>query len=162
MSKEGSFFDPVLMDELVISSLPTQAPAPTGGSSASSRPHVTFQDQKQKEQKIIENERKLAEQMLSIRLRERKNESKEEEGRFSFAGYTNLKGTMTKVTVKKVNKKLGIAVDGGSNTKQKAVIVRQIVVRTQCTILYMYMYISENVNKSRVIFSHFCGKKHGL
>ena len=122
------------MDELVISSLPSQAPAPA--SSSAPRPHVTFQDQKKKEQKIIENERKLAEQMLAVRLREKKNESKEEEGRFSFAGYTNLKGIMTKVTVKKVNKKLGIAVDGGSNTKQKAVIVRQIVVCSQNIVMY--------------------------
>lgn len=112
------------MDELVISSSPSQTlqtPNP-------SKPHVTFEDQKKKEQKIIENERKLAEQMLAVRLREKQNEPKEE-GRISFAGYTNLKGELKKVTIKKVNKKLGIAVDGGANTKQKAVIVRQIVVR---------------------------------
>lgn len=102
------------------------APSPTG-----SGHHVTFAvDQRAKEQKIIENERKLAEQMLAVRLREKKKEKKEE-GRFSFAGYTNLKGELKKVTVSKVNRKLGIAVDGGSNTRQKAVIVRQIVVSIQ-------------------------------
>lgn len=46
----------------------------------------------------------------------------------SYAGYTGLKGKIVTVNVTKVTRKLGIAVDGGSNTKQKAVIIRQITV----------------------------------
>lgn len=113
------------MDDLVMDIGSVATPPTTA--THSGQQHVTFDDQRKKEQKIIENERKLAEQMLAVRLREKKKE-KREEGRFSFAGYTNLKGEMKKVTVNKVNRKLGIAVDGGSNTKQKAVVVRQIVV----------------------------------
>ena len=46
----------------------------------------------------------------------------------SFAGYTDLEGDIVTVTVTKVCKKLGIAIDGGANTKQKAVIIREISV----------------------------------
>lgn len=46
----------------------------------------------------------------------------------SFAGYTDLHGEILTITVTKVNKKLGIAIDGGANTKQKAVIIREISV----------------------------------
>ena len=103
---------------------------PSPSSTKQPQGHVTFADQRKKDQKIIENERKLAEEMLKVRLREKKEEEKKkkDEGRFSFAGYSNLKGQLTKVTITKVNRKLGIAVDGGANTKQKAIIVRQIVV----------------------------------
>lgn len=117
------------MDNLVLDIGGVSPPPPK-----ETRAHVTFADQRKKDQKIIENERKLAEQMLSVRLREKKEEKrkKEEEGRFSFSGYSNLKGELSKVTITKVNRKLGIAVDGGANTKQKAVIVRQIVVCMTC------------------------------
>lgn len=50
------------------------------------------------------------------------------EGGKSFGGYTNLVGDIVSVTVTKVCKKLGIAIDGGANTKQKAVIIREISV----------------------------------
>ena len=46
----------------------------------------------------------------------------------TFAGYTNLRGEILTITVTKVCKKLGIAIDGGANTKQKAVIIREISV----------------------------------
>ena len=46
----------------------------------------------------------------------------------SYAGYTDLHGEIVTVTVTKVCKKLGIAIDGGANTKQKAVIIREISV----------------------------------
>ena len=44
----------------------------------------------------------------------------------SFGGYTDLQGDILTVSVTKVCKKLGIAIDGGANTKQKAVIIREI------------------------------------
>ena len=47
----------------------------------------------------------------------------------SYGGYTDLHGEILTVTVSKVCKKLGIAIDGGANTKQKAVIIREISVR---------------------------------
>lgn len=50
------------------------------------------------------------------------------EGGQSFGGYTNLVGDIVTVTVTKVCRKLGIAIDGGANTKQKAVIIREISV----------------------------------
>lgn len=46
----------------------------------------------------------------------------------SFGGYTDLEGDILTVSVTKVCKKLGIAIDGGANTKQKAVIIREISV----------------------------------
>ena len=46
----------------------------------------------------------------------------------SFGGYTDLEGEIVTVAVTKVCKKLGIAIDGGANTKQKAVIIREISV----------------------------------
>ena len=48
----------------------------------------------------------------------------------SFGGYTGLIGDIVTVNVSKVCKKLGIAIDGGANTKQKAVIIREISVST--------------------------------
>ena len=108
------------MDDLVMD-VGGMGPPP----SSNSRPgHVSFQDQRTQQQKIIENERKMAEQMLANRLRQKK----EAATGLSYGGYTGLKGTIDKVNVTKVNRKLGIAVDGGANTKQKAVIIRQIVV----------------------------------
>ena len=108
------------MDDLVMD-VGGMGPPP----SSNSRPgHVSFQDQRTQQQKIIENERKMAEQMLANRLRQKK----EAATGLSYGGYTGLKGAIDKVNVTKVNRKLGIAVDGGANTKQKAVIIRQIVV----------------------------------
>ncbi len=46
----------------------------------------------------------------------------------SYGGYNNLHGDIVAITITKVVKKLGIAIDGGANTKQKAVIVREISV----------------------------------
>ena len=48
----------------------------------------------------------------------------------SYGGYTDLHGEILSATVSKVCKKLGIAIDGGANTKQKAVIIREISVST--------------------------------
>ena len=45
-----------------------------------------------------------------------------------FGGYTNLHGEILTIKVTKVCKRLGIAIDGGANTKQKAVIIREISV----------------------------------
>lgn len=56
--------------------------------------------------------------------------SETEDGGKSFGGYTGLHGDIVNVTVTKVCKKLGIAIDGGANTKQKAVIIREISVST--------------------------------
>ena len=46
----------------------------------------------------------------------------------SFAGYTTLHGDILTIPVCKVNKKLGMAIDGGANTRQHAVTIRQITV----------------------------------
>lgn len=46
----------------------------------------------------------------------------------SFGGYSNLLGEILTIPVTKVNKKLGMAIDGGANTKQQAVTIRQITV----------------------------------
>ena len=54
-------------------------------------------------------------------------QSAQETGK-SFAGFTDLHGEILTIPVTKVNKKLGIAIDGGANTKQKAVIIREISV----------------------------------
>lgn len=75
----------------------------------------------------IENERRKAEEKLQRRLKravdKKKNETK------SFGGFTDLEGDVLYINVTKVVKKLGIAIDGGANTKQKAVIIREISVR---------------------------------
>ena len=55
----------------------------------------------------------------------------------SHGGYTDLHGEILTVTVSKVCKKLGIAIDGGANTKQKAVIVREISVRFRIHVQYV-------------------------
>ena len=109
------------MDDLVSEMAKiSPVPSPQAG-------HVTFEDQRTKQQGIIEMERKKAEMMLAEKIRKTK-ETSEEEGGHSFGGYKGLKGKIIKVNVTKVNRKLGIAVDGGENTNQKAVIIRQIVV----------------------------------
>ena len=105
--------------------------------------------QKSREQ-IIEEERQKAEERLKRRLeREKAKQAQKEanpddeiaeekanagpvgvvlrEGK-SFAGYSNLKGQIFRIKITKVCKKLGIAIDGGANTKQKAVIIREISV----------------------------------
>lgn len=82
----------------------------------------------------IENERRKAEEKLQRRLK-RAQEKKKSEPK-SFAGFTDLEGEIVHVNVTKVVKKLGIAIDGGANTKQKAVIIREISVSTT-TFLFM-------------------------
>ncbi len=100
----------------------------------------------------VEEERDKAQQMLERKLREKKEaaaaanaveqnqEPDENVGpSFSYAGYDNLRGELKHVQVKKVVRKLGIAIDGGANTKQKAVIIREISVSaTLCTLLFLY------------------------
>lgn len=83
----------------------------------------------------IEDERDKAEQMLEKKLREKKEaaaaKAAEEDAAgpsFSYAGYDNLRGELKHVLITKVVRKLGIAIDGGANTKQKAVIIREISV----------------------------------
>lgn len=71
----------------------------------------------------IENERRKAEEKLQKRLK-RAQEKKPK----SYAGFTDLEGNILHINVTKVVKKLGIAIDGGANTKQKAVIIREISV----------------------------------
>lgn len=95
----------------------------------------------------IEEERDKAEQMLERKLREKKEaataaktaeqvqQSSDVAGAnagpsFSYAGYDNLRGELKHIQVTKVVRKLGIAIDGGANTKQKAVIIREISVST--------------------------------
>ena len=67
-------------------------------------------------------EKELASQMLEVKLRTK------QEKPVQRAVSGGISGKLMKVMVQKVNKKLGLAVDGGANTKQKAVIIRQIVV----------------------------------
>lgn len=74
----------------------------------------------------IENERQKADQKLQRRLK-RAQEKKKNEPK-SFGGFTDLEGDILHINVSKVVKKLGIAIDGGANTKQKAVIIREISV----------------------------------
>ncbi len=85
---------------------------------------------------MIEEERYRAEEKLQKRLKkaQEKKQAEEEaaaaatgEGQ-SFGGYENLYGHIFNVTITKICKKLGIAIDGGANTKQKAVIIREISV----------------------------------
>ena len=47
---------------------------------------------------------------------------------FSYAGYTGLVGDMITITITKVTKRLGIAVNGGNDTKQVAVKIKEIIV----------------------------------
>lgn len=82
----------------------------------------------------IENERRKAEEKLERRLK-RAQEKKKNELK-SYAGYTDLEGNVLHINVTKVVKKLGIAIDGGANTKQKAVIIREISVST----IFEYMF----------------------
>ena len=49
-------------------------------------------------------------------------------GGFSYAGYDHLHGRLDTIKVIKFTKKLGFAIDGGANTKQKAVLIREIIV----------------------------------
>lgn len=103
---------------------------------------------------VIEEERQKAEEKLRRRLEKEKARKSQEEPRAdqetaeekeeaaanagpvgvvlregkTFAGYSNLKGQIFRINVTKVCKKLGIAIDGGANTKQKAVIIREISV----------------------------------
>ena len=74
----------------------------------------------------IENERRKAEEKLQRRLK-RAQEKKQSELK-SYGGFTDLEGDILHISVTKVVKKLGIAIDGGANTKQKAVIIREISV----------------------------------
>lgn len=84
---------------------------------------------KKEKAESIENERRKAEEKLQRRLK-RAQEKKKSEPK-SFAGFTDLEGEIIHVNVTKVVKKLGIAIDGGANTKQKAVIIREISVSTK-------------------------------
>lgn len=74
----------------------------------------------------IENERRKAEEKLQRRLKRAQEKRKSEPK--SIAGFTDLEGDILHIKVTKVVKKLGIAIDGGANTKQKAVIIREISV----------------------------------
>ncbi len=74
----------------------------------------------------IENERRKAEEKLQRRM-QRAQEKKKSELK-SYAGFTDLEGEILHINVTKIVKKLGIAIDGGANTKQKAVIIREISV----------------------------------
>ena len=101
-------------------------------------------------QQVIEEERRKAEEKLQRRLRraQEKKQANSAEGVMetdgaqaptpsspaeqgpgrSYGGYENLEGNILHITVTKVCKKLGVAIDGGANTKQKAVIIREISV----------------------------------
>lgn len=105
--------------------------------------HVSFQDQNKKQQASIEQDRKKAEKLLRDRMKKQAQQKppadgeEATDGTMSYGGYTGLKGKIVKVNVVKVNRKLGIAVDGGANTNQKAVIIRQIVV-SKCADMCIY------------------------
>lgn len=123
--------------------------------------------QQKTKQQIVEEERRKAEEKLQKRIK-RAQEKKaaeqaaataaaatitppssppedEEEG-LSYGGYENLHGKILNITVTKICKKLGIAIDGGANTKQKAVIMREIAVSDSihlqtCAFVYSCMYV---------------------
>lgn len=78
----------------------------------------------------VEEERDKAEELLEKRLREKREKSanKASGPSFSYAGYDDLRGELKHVLITKVVRKLGIAIDGGANTKQKAIIIREISV----------------------------------
>ena len=110
-----------------------------------SSPRVSFEGERRSQSKsnsqIIEEERLKAEKMLAQKVQQERQRQgarppSQIEGT-SYAGYTGLKGRIVTVNVTKVTRKLGIAVDGGSNTKQKAVIIRQITVRKNLADLAM-------------------------
>jgi len=102
---------------------------------------VNFGEDKPKKtkQELIAEERLKAEEKLQRRLK-REHEKKQaadegpatayaqSEAGKSYGGYEGLHGEILSLTVTKVCKKLGIAIDGGANTKQKAVIIREIAV----------------------------------
>lgn len=107
---------------------------------------------KKMKEKTVEEERLKAEQKLERRLKrsqekEKKygeSESHKEEiakapfdmkTTKSFGGFTDLLGNIVHVNITKVVKKLGIAIDGGANTKQKAVIIREISVSIHSIII---------------------------
>ncbi len=114
-------FEPSAMDDIV-NEMAKMSPMPSPREG-----HISFEDERRKQQNMVEQERKKAERMLASRLQKHKETTKQEDG-ITFGGYTGLKGKIIKVNVTKVNRKLGIAVDGGANTNQKAVVIRQIVV----------------------------------
>lgn len=105
--------------------------------------------QKIKKAMSIEEERLKAEQKLEQRLKRSQEKEKKTEPKHleeevpveinatkSFGGFTELQGNIVHVTVTKVVKKLGIAIDGGANTKQKAVIIREMSVSTLAFNIY--------------------------
>ena len=113
-------FEPSAMDDIV-SEMAKMSPMPSPREG-----HISFEDERRQQQNVIEQERKKAEKMLANRL-QKHQETKQEDG-ITYGGYTGLKGKIVKVNITKVNRKLGIAVDGGANTNQKQVVIRQIVV----------------------------------
>ena len=74
----------------------------------------------------VEDERRKAEEKLQRRLKQ--SQEKNKPGGISYGGFTDLEGSILHINVTKVVKKLGIAIDGGANTKQKAVLIREISV----------------------------------
>ncbi len=58
----------------------------------------------------------------------------------SYGGYENLYGQFVTITITKVCKRLGIAIDGGANTKQKAVIIREISVSEITLLCIIILY----------------------
>ena len=129
--------------------------ASKNGTSASARGKKQAQVPKSKAV-AIEEERDKAEQMLERKLREKKEAAAKAAEQpngveevaadenlgpsFSYAGYSNLRGELKHVLVTKVVRKLGIAIDGGANTKQKAVIIREISVST----IKLYHFVLNN------------------
>lgn len=91
----------------------------------------------------IENERRKAEEKLQRRLK-RAQEKKQNELK-SFGGFTELEGDILHISVTKVVKKLGIAIDGGANTKQKAVIIREISREGCAALTGMGMAVNQQV-----------------
>ena len=86
----------------------------------------------------VEEERIRAEAMLEKKLKEKKQVSGGAGPSFSHAGYIDLRGELKHVLITKVVRKLGIAIDGGANTKQKAVIIREISVSHACIHVLSY------------------------
>ena len=112
----------------------TRTKSRTNDGETHTKPKTTEGKPQKSKQQVIEDERRKAEDKLQRRLKKAQEKKQAEETASaggqgqSYGGYEDLQGRIFNVTVTKVCKKLGIAIDGGANTKQKAVIVREISV----------------------------------
>ena len=114
---------------------------------ATPKPKASGGEPQKTKQQMIEEERRKAEEKIQRRLKKAQEKKETEEaaatpptqrtgGGKSYGGYEGLQGNILHIQVEKVVKKLGIAIDGGANTKQKAVIIREISVSGTSILLF--------------------------